>query len=184
MFCYKKLITFNGSTRSFVVSMKGRKKKRLKLISRLKLCIDRNVQEMQSTEVNFIRLKKIYVAENNMLHWDIIKFWGRGHNSAPEILNYIIYRSRQFMRPYSITWHKLLPKVISPKVISIPLCRVVSTWEQPHALRRTLLGARWKIEANLQRKAAGLRRNLGRATKGKGRRIENCASYANNTRYG
>jgi len=85
--------------------------------------------------------------KKNFICWKITRYIGgykvlkRGHNSAPEILNYIIYRSRQFMRPYSITWHKLLPKVISPKVISIPLCRV-STWEQPHALRRTLLSAR------------------------------------------
>lgn len=54
-----------------------------------------------------------------MLYGAVVKFRaGCGHNSALEILNYIIYRSRQFMRPYSITRRKLLPKVISPKVIS------------------------------------------------------------------
>src|SRR5215469_16160823 len=52
--------------------------------------------------------KKFYVAENNMLHRAVVKFQGGcDHNSAPEILNYIIYRSRQFMHPYSITRRKL-----------------------------------------------------------------------------
>lgn len=55
--------------------------------------------------------------------------------SAPEILDYIIYRCRQFMRPYSITWRKLLPKVISPKVISTFMLGSINPWEQPHALR-------------------------------------------------
>lgn len=43
---------------------------------------------------------------------------------------------------------KLLPKVISPKVINTFMPGSINPREQPHALHRTFSGARYEINAN------------------------------------